>query len=136
LLFPSSFQIEAIRQIDDQTPIIIEPTYWAQSFSLESFDWFQFVRQMSGSCPARVQQLSKSCPSGVQQVSTSNVFLSVHFYEPQRLTFRHKNLGEFEFPGPVPVYTCPYSETVDWDEKMLQQRVEWLQQIAKKNNVG
>ena len=111
LITNNLFQIESIRQIDDQTPIIIEPTYWAQSFSLESFDWSKFVRKFE------------------------NVFLSIHFYEPQKLTFRHKNGGKFEFPGSIPVYNCLYSETDFWDEKMVEQRVEFVQEFGKKKNV-
>jgi hypothetical protein len=66
--------IRAIRLVDKETPIILQPTFWGQSHAITYLTEF-----------CKLQK---------------NVLMSVHFYEPQRLTNRHKNKGRYAFPGP------------------------------------
>jgi len=89
--------IHDIRSVDEVTPIIIEPTFWANYRAL-----------------FRISDFAKSMNNQYE-----NVIVSVHFYEPRRLTSRSQNNGQYGFPGPVPIYACSYSEEQMWDESRI-----------------
>lgn len=97
---------ESIRDVDRITPIIIEPTYWAQMVSAPELillqDW-----------PKNLHPL----------------VASVHFYLPNLLTSRQKNQNRYGFPGDVPIYDHPYSETQFWCPDLIQQYVRTFAEV-------
>ena len=79
---------------------------------MEVFDWSTFVHEFS------------------------NVMMSVHFYEPQKLTFRSKNGGKFKFPGNIPLYRGEFSPLVMWDQNKLEERIKFIKDWSDKNKVN
>ena len=62
--------------------------------------------------------------------------LSIHFFEPQFLTFQRKNRGNFGFPGEIPIYRTDRSQKVKWDAEKMDQRVSFIADWAKQRNVS
>lgn len=92
--------INSVRQVDKLTPIILEPTFWAHIGSLGKFP---------------IEEIKKM---------DDNLLISVHFYEPMRLTSRIRNKGRFSFPGSVPVYDgIKFSEEIYWDGKAILEKL-------------
>ncbi|KAG4074967.1 hypothetical protein HA402_014546 [Bradysia odoriphaga] len=85
--------IDSIREVDQFTAIVLEPTFWGSIRGLSKFPIEDFLKL------------------------ESNLVVSVHFYDPMTLTFRLKNKGRYAFPSSLPWYEdIPYSEETYWDE--------------------
>lgn len=101
--------IIAIREIDQITPIIVEPNYWGRYYALENFSSF-------------LTELKKY---------EKNIIVSVHFFEPHLLTNRQLNKNRFSYPGPIPIYKCAtlkYSETETdlWNKEKIKEIFEMV----------
>ena len=88
--------INAIRENDSETTIILESSYWAspRTFPL------------------------------LKPVADENVVYSFHFYEPKIYTDRLTNPGKFSYPGGVPPYTVmeKWPESwVKWDRERIEE---------------
>ena len=95
---------QQVRSVDEITPVIIEPTFWAKPHALSlCSDFIQRIR-----------------------ASDSNIIVSVHFYEPQRLVSSKMNNGRYKFPGTVPLYDCQNSEEECWDEERIDHEMKSL----------
>ena len=91
--------IKAIRSVDDESMVIIEPSFWGSSYGLKFIDG---------------QVLQDLDPLG-------NIAVSPHFYEPRVLTWSHSYCsdGSIRFPGEIPVYPwIKWSETENWTENV------------------
>lgn len=96
--------IHHIRQVDDATAIVVEPTFFGQAYSLEFMAANNFLKT--------VDPMNK-------------LVMSVHFYEPSALTTLRQDM---EFPGDIVIY--PYNKTNSkstfWDETKVKERIEYL----------
>uniref|UniRef100_A0A914UQB0 Glycoside hydrolase family 5 domain-containing protein n=1 Tax=Plectus sambesii TaxID=2011161 RepID=A0A914UQB0_9BILA len=105
--------IEGVRSSDLVTPVIIETPFWA---SISTLDHLPIAK--------------------LKQVE-ANLIVSIHYYEPQLLTWRYQNKNRFAFPGPVPIYDqCgPMSETIDWSHDYIAKRFDLIRSWIKETEV-
>ncbi|MGI8784345.1 MAG: glycoside hydrolase family 5 protein [Acidobacteriota bacterium] len=97
--------VEAIREVDQETPVVIDCGWWAAAFAIEYLE------------PLR----------------DDLVVYSIHMYEPYSYTNRKTNNGRFHYPGKVLVETDAGDETRQVEvnlsitelEKMLSPVVQW-----------
>ena len=102
-----------VRSVDEITPIIMEPTFWAKPYALSLFSGF-------------VERI---------RASDANIIVSVHFYEPQRLVSSRLNNGRYKFPGTVPLYDCEYSEEEWWNDERIGREMDKLRQWEIEHDV-
>ena len=97
--------VAAIREVDKDTPVVIDCGWWATAYALKY----------------------------LKPLRDDKVLYSVHMYEPYSYTNRKANNGRFSYPGTVLVETDAVGGTkhVDLDlnrlelEKMLRPVVDW-----------
>ncbi|XP_055329290.1 uncharacterized protein LOC129581980 [Paramacrobiotus metropolitanus] len=111
LLFTYKEMITAIKEVDAATPILIEPTFWAHINALSNFP---------------IISLTEIDPS---------LIVSVHFYEPRKLTYRAQNKRRYGYPGNVPVWDCQHSEVEQWNKGQIRQRLQIAIQWATAHKV-
>lgn len=109
--------IHSIRQVDQFTTIVLEPTFWGSVGGLVKFPIEDFLKV------------------------DANLIVSVHFYDPMTLTFRSRNNGRYSFPSAVPWYqNIPYSEETYWDKttvfEQLQKAKLWAMEKGVRLFVG
>lgn len=104
--------IHSIRQVDQFTAIVVEPTSWGRICGLQNFP---------------IENLLKI---------DSNIVMSVHFYDPMTLTFRSQNKGRYSFPSSIPWYqNVKYSEETYWDEATVFQQLQKAKMWATEKGV-
>jgi len=85
--------IDAIRKWDNETPIILEPTYWASPRTLEF----------------------------LQTYNDSGVIYSFHMYVPPAYTTRGLNRSRFAYPGLVKNWPdSKWGDSIYWDKETLR----------------
>ncbi len=100
--------IQAIREVDTTTPIIVDTSMYATPWAIQYMTPF----------------------------ADENVLYSFHMYEPYQYTTGSINRGRFTYPGPVPLYLNDSEKSngstvplVVWDkkeiERFFQPVVEW-----------
>ncbi len=88
--------IHSIREVDQYTAIVIEPTSWGRIHGLRKFPIENFLK------------------------IDSNLVVSVHFYDPLTLTSRSRNKGQYSFPSSIPWYDdIKFGEETYWDEETV-----------------
>ena len=105
--------LQQIRLVDEVTPIILEPTFWAKPCALAL-------------CSVFIDNIKKIDP---------NIIVSVHFYEPAKLVSSNLNKGRYQFPGNIPVYDYRWCEEEWWDEERIDREIEQLEQWRNKHGV-
>lgn len=103
--------IKAIREVDQLTPIIIEPSFWGHLDALDKLE----IHSASDVDPMLV--------------------VSFHFYEPRLLVRRNENQGRFQFPGEVPIYEAKYSEKIMWDDEKIKSKISKAVEWATERNI-
>jgi endoglucanase len=106
--------VEAIREVDKETPIVLDCGWWATAYAI------QYLKPLRD----------------------DKVLYSIHMYEPYSYTNRKTNNGRFSYPGRVLVETEAEGETsqvevslnIDELRKMLSPVVEWQRKHAIKSN--
>lgn len=109
--------IHSIRQVDQLTTIVIEPTFWGRIGGLDRFPIEDFLK------------------------IDSNLVISIHFYDPMTLTSRTRNKGRHSFPSSIPWYqNINFSEETYWDEatvfEQLQKAKIWAMEKGVRIFVG
>lgn len=109
--------IHSIRQVDQLTAIVVEPTFWGSVGGLVKFPIEDFLKV------------------------DKNLVVSVHFYDPMTITFRSRNKGRYSFPSSVPWYQdISNSEETYWDEatvfEQLQKAKLWATEKGVRLFVG
>ena len=101
--------VAAIREVDKDTPIVIDCGWWATAYAIKY----------------------------LKPLRDNRVLYSVHMYEPYSYTNRKTNNGRFSYPGKVLLDTESKQE-VDLNsaelEKMLSPVVEWQKAHSIKSN--
>lgn len=93
--------IRSIRELDQYTPIILEPTFYGQVAALSKFPIEEFLKV------------------------DSNLVISIHFYEPMTLTSRTRNKGRYSFPSSIPWYEhVEFGEETYWDEDTIFEQLQ------------
>ena len=106
--------VAAIREVDKETPIVIDCGWWATAYAI------QYLKPLRD----------------------NKVLYSVHMYEPYSYTSRKTNNGRFSYPGKVLVETDAEGETKQVEvnlnsvelEKMLNPVAEWQKRHRIKSN--
>lgn len=106
--------VAAIREVDKETPIVIDCGWWAVAYAI------QYLKPLRD----------------------DKVLYSVHMYEPYSYTNRQRNNGRFSYPGRVLVETEAEGKTKQVEvnlnsvelEKMLSPVVEWQKRHSIKSN--
>ena len=106
--------VAAIREVDKETPIVIDCGWWATAYAI------QYLKPLRD----------------------NKVLYSVHMYEPYSYTNRKTNNGRFSYPGKVLVETNAEGETKQVEvnvnsvelEKMLNPVAEWQKRHRIKAN--
>lgn len=104
--------IHSIRQVDQLTTIVLEPTFWGSISGLEKFPIEDFLK------------------------IDSNLAMSIHFYDPMTLTSRTRNKGRYSFPSAIPWYQdIMFSEETYWDEATVFKQLEKAKMWATEKGV-
>ncbi|CAF4245483.1 unnamed protein product, partial [Rotaria sp. Silwood2] len=103
--------IENIRQIDQNTPIIIETSFWASWKTLRQINFKKYLRKF-----AKDKDLFK---------------VSFHMYEPQSLTNNRSNDGKYVYPGIAPTYDGNYAIIKEWNLSMFKNTFQKINEITK-----
>lgn len=101
--------IEAIREWDSQTQIIIESTYWASSRTLEF----------------------------LQSYDDPGVIYSFHMYAPPAYTTRGLNRSRFAYPGLVKNWPdSKWGDSIYWDKETLRSLLGEVKNWQTKHRIG
>ncbi|CAM4962881.1 unnamed protein product [Rotaria socialis] len=92
--------IDAIRREDNNTPVIIESSFWANWRALH------FLKFDRG-------------PLSLHANDADLFKVSFHMYEPRLLTTHRFNQGRFAYPGIVPNYDGPYALSQEWNSSRV-----------------
>ncbi|CAF5147494.1 unnamed protein product [Rotaria magnacalcarata] len=92
--------IDAIRHEDNNTPVIIESSFWANWRALH------FLKFDRG-------------PLSLHANDADLFKVSFHMYEPRLLTTHRFNHGRFTYPGIVPNYDGPYALSEEWNSSRV-----------------
>jgi hypothetical protein len=105
--------IHSIRCFDRHTPVIVEPTFWGSTYALTALS--PFINTLKS--------------------VDANIVVSVHFYNPSKLTARYQNRNQFGYPDKIPVYDSDSSEVAQWDDHLVGKYVEEVRQWQTDNDV-
>lgn len=103
--------LDVIRREDHYTPVIIEPSFWANWRALSLLK----LEQSSLSLYMHDEDLFK---------------ISFHMYEPRLLTTHRFNKDRFSYPGKVPNYDGTYSLVEEWNSVHLSKLFDDINQIV------
>lgn len=104
--------IHSIRQVDQLTTIVLEPTFWGRIGGLRKFSIEDFLK------------------------IDSNLVISIHFYDPMTLTSRKRNKGQYSFPSSIPWYqNIKFSEETFWDEATVFEHLQNAKMWATEKGV-
>lgn len=108
----NSVVVAAIREVDTDTPVVIDCGWWATAYAIRY----------------------------LKPLRDNKVLYSVHMYEPYSYTNKKTNNGRFSYPGKAVIETGAEGETKEIDlnsaelEKMLSHVVDWQKAHGIKSN--